>query len=298
MSDKPGDLDQVSIDLPGGSAHFPVLPATDGTLERRRLDIHQADRPDHLRPGLRQHRRDAQLHHLHRRRRRHPAVPRLRHRRPRHELDLPRGRLAADLRRAAVGIRARGVRREGPAPHAPARGPQAVLLGAAAHRASDVGAVERGVGAVDLLRGLARPAQPRDGRAVDHPAAGQAAGDRGVRAQEGARAGVPLPGQLAQLRRELPQAQLRQPRRDLRGQPGAGAGARPAADPARGPRAERLDLDGAARRIDRGEPLRLHLGRDQRPLRAAARRRERGRAHDARRRSRTPEKASASSSSG
>ena len=59
-------------------------------------------------------------------------------------------------------------------------------------------------------------------------------------------------------------------------------GARPAADPARGPRAERLDLDGAPRRLDRGEHLRVDLGRHQRALRAAARRRERGRAHDAR----------------
>ena len=51
--------------------------------------------------------------------------------------------------------RARRVRREDPSPHAAARGPQAVLLRAAAHRAPDVGALERRLGALDLLRGLA-----------------------------------------------------------------------------------------------------------------------------------------------
>ena len=39
--------------------------------------------------------------------------------------------------------RAGRVRREDPPPHAPARGPQALLLGAAAHGAPDVGALER-----------------------------------------------------------------------------------------------------------------------------------------------------------
>ena len=41
------------------------------------------------------------------------------------------------------------------------------------------------------------------------PHAREAAGDRGVRAQEEHRPGVPLPRQLAELRRQLPQAQLR-----------------------------------------------------------------------------------------
>ncbi len=52
-------------------------------------------------------------------------------------------------------------------------------------------------------------------------------------------------------------------------------------DPARGPRAERLDLDGAARRVDRRQPVRLHLGRHRQPVGAGPRRRQRGGAQDA-----------------
>ena len=48
-----------------------------------------------------------------------------------------------------------------------------------------------------LLPGLAGPVGQRPGRAVHHPAAGQAAHDRGVRVQEVGRPAVPLPGQLA-----------------------------------------------------------------------------------------------------
>ena len=50
---------------------------------------------------LRQHRLDQERHHLHRRRRGHPALPRLPDRAARREVDVPRGLLPADLRRAA-----------------------------------------------------------------------------------------------------------------------------------------------------------------------------------------------------
>ena len=50
--------------------------------------------------------------------------------------------------------------------------------------------------------------------------------------------------------------------------------ARPAVHPARRPRAELLDLDRAARRLVAGQPVRLGLGRHQRPVRPAARRRQ------------------------
>ena len=206
--------------------------------------------------------------------------------------------MAADLRRAAHRRRARGVRRPHPPPHAAARGPEALLLGAAAHRAPDVGALLRRLGAVDVLRARVRPEQPRARRAQHDPHAREAAGDRGVRAQEEHRPGVPVPRQLAELRRQLPQAQLRRAGRGLRGQPGDVAGARAPADPARGPRAERVDLDRASRRLDRREPVLLDLGRHQRPLRSAARRRERGRARHARAHPAIPARASSASSSG
>ena len=249
MSDEPDD--KVTFSYQGKTAEFPVVHAVDG---RDSADISTFTKQTGLTaldPGFVNTASTTERDHLHRRRCRHPALPRLRDRRPREQLDLPRGRLAAHLRAAADRRRARRVLREGAPPHPAARRPQALLLGAAAHRAPDVGAVVGGLGALDLLRGLARPAQPRDGRALDHPAAGQAAGHRRLRAQEGARPGVPLPRQLAELHRELPQAQLRQPRRAVRGRPGAREGARPAADPARGPRAERLHRDRPPRRLDR-----------------------------------------------
>ena len=59
-------------------------------------------------------------------------------------------------------------------------------------------------------------------------------------------------------------------------------GRRPAARAARRPRAELLDLDRASRRLLAGQPLRLGLGRHQRAVRPAPRRREPGRPRDAR----------------
>ena len=54
-------------------------------------------------------------------------------------------------------------------------------------------------------------------------------------------------------------------------------GARPHLHPARRPRAERLDLDGAARRLVGRQPVRLHRRRHRLPVGARARRRQRGR---------------------
>ena len=75
-----------------------------------------------------------------------------------------------------------------PAAHAAARGPEAVLRRLPAQRAPDAGAVQRGQRAVGVLPGFAGPVRRRAGRAVDHPAAGQAADDRGLRVQEVGRA--------------------------------------------------------------------------------------------------------------
>ena len=63
--------------------------------------------------------------------------------------------------------------------------------------------------------------------------------------------------------------------------PGGRLRARPAADPARRPRAELLDVDRAHRRLEPGQPVRVGRGRHQRAVRPAARRRQRGRAEDA-----------------
>ena len=64
-----------------------------------------------------------------------------------------------------------------------------------------------------------------------------------------------------------------------------GQGARHAVHPARRPRAELLDLDGAAGRLGARQPVRLGLRRRQRAVRPAARRRQPGGARDARARS-------------
>ena len=69
--------------------------------------------------------------------------------------------------------------------------------------------------------------------------------------------------------------------RGIQGQRRAGAGARPHLHPPRRPRAERLDVDGAARRIVGREPVRLHRRRHRLPLGSGARRRQRGGAEDA-----------------
>ncbi len=76
------------------------------------------------------------------------------------ELDLPRGRLAPHLRRAAHGLGARRLRQPHPPPHAPARRPQALLLGSAAHGPPHVGALFGGLRPLDLLRERDRPHKP------------------------------------------------------------------------------------------------------------------------------------------
>ena len=100
-------------------------------------------------------------------------------------VDLPGDQLPADLRRAADRRPSSTAFTEQDQPaHAAARGPQAVLRRLPARRAPDAGAVQRGQRAVDLLPGRLDPFNADAGRAVHHPAAGQAADDRGLRLQE------------------------------------------------------------------------------------------------------------------
>ena len=92
---------------------------------------------------------------------------------------------------------------------------------------------------------------------------------------------VPLPGQLDEPRRELPADDVRPPGRALRGGPGARPRTRHAVHPARRPRAELLDVDGAPGRLVAGQPVHLDLRRHQRAVGPAARRRQPGGAGDA-----------------
>ena len=189
--------EHATLKYPGGELDLDDRPRDRGIRRDRAGFAAGQDRLHHLRRGLRQHRVDQERHHLHRRRRGHPALPRLPDRAARREVDLHRGQLPADLRRAADHGPAGEVHQPDPAAHAAARGPEAVLRRLPAQRAPDAGAVQRGQRAVGLLPGLAGPVRRRAGRAVDHPAAGQAADHRGLRLQEVGRPAVPLPGQLA-----------------------------------------------------------------------------------------------------
>ena len=71
------------------------------------------------------------------------------------------------------------------------------------------------------------------------------------------------------------------PCEEYKRQPGAGARDGPHLHPARRPRAERLDLDGAPGRFVGRQPLRLHRGRHRLPVGPGAWRRQRSGAEDA-----------------
>ena len=97
------------------------------------------------------------------------------------------------------------------------------------------------------------------------------------------RPAVHVSEQLARLRLELPAHVLCGAVRGVQGQSGAGARHGPHLHAARRSRAERLDLDGAACRLDRRQSVRLHRRRHRLPVGPGAWRRQRGGAEDARR---------------
>ncbi len=78
----------------------------------------------------------------------------------------------------------------------------------------------RRVGAVDLLPGQPEHPRPRADRALDDPAAGEAADDRRLCLQEECRAALPLPRQQPRAGRELPADDVRVPGRAVRRRPG------------------------------------------------------------------------------
>ena len=95
------------------------------------------------------------------------------------------------------------------------------------------------------------------------------------------RPAVRLSEERARLRVELPAHVLRGAVRGLQGQSGAGARDGPHLHPARRPRAERLDLDGAAGRLVGRQSVRLHRRRHRLPVGPGAWRRQRSGAEDA-----------------
>ena len=89
------------LTLDGKDYDLPVIVGTEGEKAIDIRKLRDASGRDHARPRLRQHRLVQQRDHLHRRRQGHPALPRLPDRGARRAARLPRGRLPADLRRAA-----------------------------------------------------------------------------------------------------------------------------------------------------------------------------------------------------
>ena len=215
-------------------------------------------------------------HHLHRRRRRRPALSRLPDRAARRAQQLPRGVLPAAEGRTAEREGARGVHALDLAPHDAERVAASPLPRLPPRRAPD------GDGRDDrrLARGLLprldrhhRRPPPRD---LHAPHDRQAADDRGRGLQARARPALHLPAQRPRLHGEHAAHVLRRALRALRARLAAREGARPAVHPARGPRAECEHLDRPARGQHGLQPVHGDVGGRIRALGPGARRRERG----------------------
>ena len=245
---------------------------------RRHLQALRPDRDVHLRSRLHLDRELRVRDHLHRRRRGRAALSRLPDRAARRARRLPRDLLSPALRRAADRRPEGGFRLPRHAPHHGARADDAVLPGLPPRRApdGDHGRLRRR--ALGLLPRLDRHlgSAPAHGRLHAHDRQDADARRDGLQVLD--RPAVRVSAERPRLHLELPAHVLRGAVRGVQGQPGAVAGARPHLHPARRPRAERLDLDGAARRLVRRQPLRLHRGRRSpacggRPMAAPTRRR-------------------------
>ena len=145
-------------------------------------------RADDVRPGVHEHRRVPERHHLHRRRQGHPPLSRLSHRAAGRARDLPRGGLPPVRGRAAHQGAAEAVGRDDQVPHLRPHQHHQVPRGVPLRRAPDGDAAGRRGRAVHLLS--RRQAHPRSGQPLSpaRPAAGQGADHRGLRVPPFARA--------------------------------------------------------------------------------------------------------------
>ena len=249
-------------------------PGTDPSHRRRA-------RSGDLRPRLRQHRLVPLRRDLHRRRQGHPRVPRLPDRAAGGEVQLPRGRLSPDPRRAALQGAVRRLGARDHLPHVRARERQGLHARLPLRRPPDGHADGLGRRAVDVL-----PRRPQHQRRGQPPHADRAddredADPRRVVVPPRPGQAVRLPRQRPRLHRQLPLDALQDERAEVRGRPAPGQGPRRALHPARRPRAELLDQRGPLGRLLAGRPLLGRRGRCRRALRPAPRWRQRGRAADA-----------------
>ncbi len=195
----------------------------------------------HLRSGLHLDRLVRLQDHLHRRRRRRPALSGLQHRRSRRAERLHGMLLPADEGRAAEQGAEGKVRQGHHQPHDGPRAAQPVLSRLPARRPSDGGMLRRRRSVVGLLSRLAR--HPRSASAHDRllPAGGQDADHRRHGLQVLDRAALHLSAQRSQLLGQFPAHDVLGAGRGIRDQPGAREGGRPHPDAPCRPRAECLD---------------------------------------------------------
>ena len=261
------------------------VPVQDGTIKA--MDLRQIKvggrrlRADDLRPRLHEHGVLQEPHHLHRRRQGHPQLPRLPDRAARGAGQLPGDRLPAAERRAADEDAVRGLGRQDHDAHLRAREREGADGGLPLRRAPDGDAGVDDGGAQHLLPDGQARARRAGARAPDQPADRQDPDARRVRLPPLDGPAVRVPGQRAQLPRQLPADDVQDQRAQVQGAPGARARARRAVHPARRPRAELLDLGDALDRLLGGRPVLRGGRRDRRALRPAPRRGQRGRAADA-----------------
>ena len=259
----------------------PDLRGNDRPVGRRHLQALRPGRHLHLRSGLHLDRQLRVQDHLYRRRRRHPALSRLSDRADRRARRLPRDLLPPALRRAADPRPEVGLRQSRDQSHDGPRADEPVLPGLPPRRASDGDHDRLRRRAVGVLSRLHRHLRSASAHGRVDPHDREDADDRGDGLQVFDRPAVHLSEERARLRDQLPAHVLRGAVRGVQGQRGAGARHGPHLHPARRPRAERVDLDGAARRLVRRQSVRLHRGRLRLAVGARAWRRQRGRAQDA-----------------
>ncbi len=198
-------------------------------------------------------------------------------------MRLPRSLLPAAARRTACRGREGRVRQAGDQPHHGQRADAVLPARIPPRRAPDGGADRPGRRHVGLLSRQHRHQQPEASRDRGHPPDRQDADDGRDGLQVRARPALHLPEELAVLHRELHAHDVRHAVRGLRAQRRRRARAGPHLHPARRPRAERLDLHGAAVRQLGHQPVCGDRRRRGLPVGPGAWRRQRGRAEHARR---------------
>ena len=217
-----------------------------------------------------------ELHHLHRRRPRDPAVPRVSDRAAGGPGELPRGGLPPVRRRAAEPDRSWTASSTTSRYHTYVHTKLIQFLDGFRYDAHPMGMLLGAVGALSTFYPDAKDVSDPANRYIQRVrliaklptiAAFVFRHSRGLPYE--------FPRNDLELHRQFRQHDL-QHRRPAQGQPGAAAGARDPADPSCRPRAELLDQRGAGRRVLRGGPVLGRFGRDRRALRPAARRRQRG----------------------